>query len=132
VALTYVRTLAQDFDVPWDGWGSVCYCALAQSALNFTLTLWATKVLNQPTLVGAVQLLFPLFALVLAYFALHESLSPFAGVGGAIVIGGLLLVLRDRSAERREREALGAGAGGAYTVLHNPAVEETGEERGER
>lgn len=109
---------------------SVCYSALAQSALNFTLTLWSTKIINQPTLVGAVQLLFPLFALVLSYFALHESLSPFAGLGGAVVVAGLLLILRDRNAERKAAKAAAAGGtdathdGYRYSVLESPLVAE--------
>jgi drug/metabolite transporter (DMT)-like permease len=74
--------------------GAVLYSGLLAGALGNVVVFWGIKLLG-PTRITNLQFLPPALAIVLAAVFLGEPILPTQVVGGAIILGGVLLARRD-------------------------------------
>ena len=80
----------------WVVWAAVLYLGLVMTALGYGM--WYTLIRRNPvSQVAPFLLLLPVFAIIGGILFLGESLSFQILLGGAIVIGGVALIMTDRS-----------------------------------
>ncbi len=80
----------------WVVWAAVLYLGLIMTAIGYGL--WNTLIRRNPvSLVAPFLLMLPVFAVIGGIVFLGETLSTQVLWGGAIVIGGVALIMSDRS-----------------------------------
>jgi drug/metabolite transporter (DMT)-like permease len=99
-ALTFVPfALAELPDWRWPslaGWGNLAFQGLICSAASYLAYNFALERLGRTTSTLAINLI-PVVTAVASWFFLGEVLGPWQWVGGALVLGSVLVVgLRDR------------------------------------
>ena len=65
--------------------------SLLATALGFTIQTWAQRWTN-PTRTALIFAMEPVFAWITSFLLLGEVLSRRAGVGAALILGGILMV----------------------------------------
>ncbi len=79
----------------WDVWAAVFYLGLIMTALGYGL--WYTLVRRHPVnMVAPFLLLLPIFAVIGGVGFLGERLTILTGIGGAIVIAGVAIIMIER------------------------------------
>ena len=97
------------------GWLLVLYMGIASTALPFLLFYWALR--HAPaTIVALVGYLIPIVSLVLGVLLLDEQITIALAVGGALILGGV--VLTERIEASRARTTLAPGS--PVVDLHSP------------
>lgn len=87
------------FNYSIDLWGWFLALAIIPTFLGHTLFNWALKWLSTSTISMAI-VFEPIGASILAYFILHESITPSQWLGGTIVIFGLFLFIMSTTAKK--------------------------------
>jgi len=84
-----LKSLAQ---ASWIGWGAILYLALIMTALGYGI--WYRVLSRNPvSKVMPVMLLLPVFTIISSMFLLGERPTPTIFLGGAVVIGGVSLIV---------------------------------------
>ena len=83
----FVRNLAA---LSWQGWLSALFSGLIATALSYLLWNRGLRVL-QPAQVAVYIYLVPVFGVLAAALVLGDRLSPWAGVGGLTILGGVIV-----------------------------------------
>jgi drug/metabolite transporter (DMT)-like permease len=74
--------------------GAVLYSGMLAAGVSNVIVLNGVKVVG-PTRTAALQFLVPALAVVLAFLFLREEIRPGQVLGGAIILGGVLITRRD-------------------------------------
>jgi drug/metabolite transporter (DMT)-like permease len=74
--------------------GAILYSGMLAAGVSNVIVLNGVKVVG-PTRTAALQFLVPALAVVLAFVFLHEEIRPGQVLGGAIILGGVLITRRD-------------------------------------
>jgi len=87
-----LQSLAQ---ASWIGWGVILYLALIMTALGYGI--WFRVLSQNPvSIVMPVMLLLPVFTIISSMLLLGERPEPMIFLGGAVVIGGVSMILLTR------------------------------------
>jgi len=85
------RALVFDYSRATPGaWGAVAFMALGMSVLLYVLWYWVLKYMDASRL-AIWHNLFPVISVIVAYFALGESLTTAFVFGGIVVLGGVIV-----------------------------------------
>jgi len=74
--------------------GAILYSGMLAAGVSNVIVLNGVKVVG-PTRTAALQFLVPALAVVLAFVFLREEIRPGQVLGGAIILGGVLITRRD-------------------------------------
>ena len=78
-------------------WGAVLYLAIAGSVVTFLTYFWLLKTWRATTM-SFIAVLTPLIAVLLGAVVLGERPTPWTGLGGVLILGGVTLAMLDRRA----------------------------------
>ena len=90
IQLTSLDRIPLGFDVI----GAILYSGMLAAGVSNVIVLNGVKVVG-PTRTAALQFLVPALAVLLAFVFLREEIRPGQVLGGAIILGGVLITRRD-------------------------------------
>lgn len=97
ILLVVSRAAGETLRLPADPatWGAVLYLAIAGSVVTFLTYFWLLKTWRATTM-SFIAVLTPLVAVLLGTVVLGERPTPWTGLGGVLILGGVTLAMRDR------------------------------------
>lgn len=77
--------------IPWQSWAAIAYLVIFGSIIAFAAYLYALQ--NLPTEQASIYAYVnPVVAVLLGWIILHEKVTPFIAIGGAVTLLGVFLV----------------------------------------
>lgn len=87
----------------WTGWGAVLFLALFPTVIGYVLWYVALEI-KTASEISVFLYFIPVLSTIISYFLFQESVTGLFLLGGALVIGGLLIVNMQKSSTEKMRE----------------------------